>query len=118
MAYPGDAVVVPFVISSPLLRVPSSVQYTVTSSTGEDLSTYLPKDSLRGFLTWDQQPGPWLNLTLPIDWSSVPPQAEYRLSVRLEDPWMARVVGAADNATAVHIFGVLPDQCPPGTFSR
>ncbi len=73
--------------------------------------------SAAGTLVWDRQPGAQLNLTLPVNWSSVPPEAEYRLALRLEGAWRARLEGNnMANVTAVHIFGVLPDQCPPGTY--
>lgn len=104
-------------MGSALLRTPAALQYTLASTTGEDARAYLPERALRGALVWDMQPGEWLNLTLPLNWSAVPPDAEYRLALSLGDPWRARAGGnAAANVTAVHIFGVLPDQCPPGTF--
>jgi hypothetical protein len=114
--YPGDIIRIPFAVGSPLLRTPAALQYTLASTSGEDPRAYLPQRALRGALLWDMQPGEWLNLTLPLNWSAVPPDAEYRLSLSLASPWRARASGDAANVTAVHIFGVLPDQCPPGTF--
>ena len=118
MYYPGDAIRIPFAVVSPLLRTPAALQYTLASTTGEDPRAYLAEQALHGALVWDMQPVGWLNLSLPLNWSAVPADAEYRLSLSLGDPWRARAVGDAANVTAVHIFGVLPDQCPPGTFRR
>ena len=119
VAYPGDAVTVPFTITSPQLRVPAALQYTITASAGPDAATYIPKRALTGTLLWDTQPGRQLNLTIPVNWSSVPPEAEWRLHVRLAGAWRARLEGGngtAGNITAVHIFGVHPGHCPPGTY--
>jgi hypothetical protein len=92
------------------------VHYTIESTTGEDPSQYLPLESLQGFLEWDLDEGDYLNLTLPLNWTDVPPFAEYRLSLRLRPVWNAVVDLQAGNETAAHIFGVLPGQCPPGTY--
>ncbi|CAL8464733.1 g4268 [Coccomyxa elongata] len=116
VAYPGDAVVVPIRIQSPLLRAPASVRYTIASTTGEDPSEYIPQDALEGVLSWDQDSGSSLNLTIPVNWTSVPPEAEYRLGVTLEALWRAVVDSPASGAVAMHLFGVQPDQCPPGSY--
>lgn len=116
MAYPGDAVIVPVSIRNPLLRAPAAVFYTVESTTGEDPTEYIPEEALEGVLSWDQDVGRSLNLTLPVNWSSVPPEAEYRLSVKVEAAWQAEVEGPARGAIAVHLFGVQPGQCPPGSY--
>lgn len=116
VAYPGDAVVVPIKIQNPLLRAPASVRYTIASTTGEDPSEYIPQDALEGVLSWDQDLGSSLNLTIPVNWTSVPPEAEYRLAVTLEALWRAVVDSPASGAVAMHLFGVQPDQCPPGSY--
>ena len=108
-------VVVPFAVSSPALRVPAAVPYTVHSLTGENMSQYLSAESASGILEWDQQLGEQLNLTIPVNWTAIPPQAEYRLGLSFGTAWNA-VLSGGTNKTAVHIFGVLPDQCPPGTY--
>lgn len=116
MAYPGDAVTVPVSIKNPLLRAPAAVRYTIASTTGEDPSEYIPEDALEGVLAWDQDLGSSLNLTIPVNWSSVPPEAEYRLTVSLEAAWQAVVESPGEGVIAVHLFGVQPGQCPPGSY--
>ena len=115
VAYDRQPVVIPFAITSPALRVPAAVPYTLQSLTGENLTEYIPAESITGILEWDQQPGSELNLTIPVNWTAVPPQAEYRLGLTTGTAWNAVVRGGASE-TAVHIFGVLLDQCPPGTY--
>ncbi len=115
MAYDRQPVVIPFAVASPALRVPAALPYTVTSLTGEDLTQYISAESITGILEWDQQSGAELNLTVPVNWTAIPPQAEYRLGLTFGAAWNA-VLSGNPNLTAVHIFGVLPDQCPPGTY--
>ena len=115
VAYHRQAVVVPFAVQSPALRVPAAVPYTLQSLTGENLTSYIPRQYIKGVIEWDQQPGAELNLTIPVNWTAVPAQAEYRLGVMFGPAWNAVVSGGA-NQTAVHIFGVLSNQCPPGTY--
>ena len=115
VAYHKEAVVIPFAVTSPALRVPAAVPYTLQSLTGENLTEYIPKEYMEGILKWDQQPGTELNLTIPVNWTAIPPQAEYRLGLLFGEAWSA-ILGGGANETAVHIFGVLPDQCPPGTY--
>lgn len=52
-----------------------------------------------------------------MNWTAVAPEAELRLAVQLHAVWNAAVDnGTASNSTALHIFGVRPGQCPPGTY--
>lgn len=54
---------------------------------------------------------------LQVNWTAVAPEAELRLAVQLHAVWNAAVDNStASNATALHIFGVRPGQCPPGTY--
>ena len=106
---------VPFQITESVLRVPVSVPYTVHSLAGNNVTAFVPEQHAEGLLQWDQQPGAELNLTIPVNWTAIPPQAEYRLGLSFGPAWNAAVTGGL-NQTAVHIFGVLPDQCPPGTY--
>ena len=115
VAYDRQPVVIPFSVATSRLRVPAALPYTVQSLTGENLTQYMSADSTSGILEWDQQSGTELNLTLPVNWTAIPPQAEYRLGLTFGTAWNAVVRGGI-NETAVHIFGVLPDQCPPGTY--
>lgn len=116
VVYPGDAVVIPLRIKNPLLRAPAAVHYNIISTSGEDPAQYIPPEALEGFLFWDLDLGDARNLTVPLNWSSVPAWAEYRLALQLRPVWNAVVDEQSANETAVHIFGVLPDQCPPGTY--
>ena len=115
VAYHEQAVVVPFQITESALRVPISVPYTVRSLAGNNLTAFIPEQYTEGLLQWDQQPGAELNLTIPVNWTAIPPEAEYRLGLTFGPAWNAVVTGGV-NQTAVHIFGVLPNQCPPGTY--
>lgn len=116
VAYPGDAVIVPISIRNPLLQTPASVRYTIASASGKDLTEYIPEDALEGVIFWDQDLGSQYNLTIPVTWSSVPPEAEYRLTVTLEAAWRAVVNKPLKSTIAAHLFGVQPDQCPPGSY--
>ena len=115
VAYHEQAVVVPFQMAQSALRVPISVAYTVHSLAGNNLTAFISDQGTEGLLQWDQQPGAELNLTIPVNWTAVPPQAEYRLGLTFGPAWNAAVTGGV-NQNAVHIFGVLPGQCPPGTY--
>jgi hypothetical protein len=70
---------------------------------------------LQGVLRWEPKEEEMAELVLPVNWTAVPPEAEYRLAVDLVPAWNAHV-DLNPNATAVHLFGVRPGQCPPGTF--
>jgi len=52
-----------------------------------------------------------------VNWTAVAPEAELHLAVQLHAVWNAAVDNSsAGNATALHLFGVRPGQCPPGTY--
>ncbi len=52
-----------------------------------------------------------------MNWTAVAPEAELHLAVQLHAVWNAAVDNSsAGNATALHLFGVRPGQCPPGTY--
>ena len=115
VAYHDQAVVVPFQIAQSSLRVPISVPYAVHSLAGNNISAFISEQYTEGLLEWDQQQGTQLNLTIPMNWTAIPPEAEYRLGLTFGPAWNAVVTGGV-NQTAVNILGVLPDQCPPGTY--
>ena len=115
VAYHEQAVVVPFQIAQSALRVPVAVPYTVRSLAGSNVTAFISEQYTEGLLEWDQQPGTQLNFTIPVNWTAISPQAEYRLGLTFGPAWNAAVTGGV-NQTALHIFGVLPGQCPPGTY--
>ena len=52
-----------------------------------------------------------------VNWTAVAPEAELHLAVQLHAVWNAAVdTASAGNITALHLFGVRPCQCPPGTY--
>lgn len=71
----------------------------------------------QGEVRWDpaEDDSEVVEIELPLNWTAIPSQAEYRLSLAVKPAWNALLQGPP-NVTAVHIFGVRPGQCPPGTF--
>ncbi|KAK9837118.1 hypothetical protein WJX81_003998 [Elliptochloris bilobata] len=117
VAYAGDAANMSFKVTAAALPMPAAVRYTLVSQTRAVAGGFVAGGALTGFLEWGEQQGSVLNLTVPVNWTAVAPQAELRLAVQLHGVWNAAVDNAtAGNATALHIFGVRPDQCPPGTY--
>lgn len=67
VAYAGDAADVSVSVAPAALRMLAAVHYSVVSQTGVAASAFVASAALTGFLTWgDQQPGPVLNLSLPV----------------------------------------------------
>ncbi len=112
--YRQDAVVIPVHIKFSTLLVPASVAYELVLASGT-LDPWLARSMQKGSLQWDMTGGDLLHITIPVDWSSIPYEAEYHMQAPITDLWNAAVVGDA-NATVAHIFGVRPGQCPPGTY--
>lgn len=112
--YRKDAVSIPFRVTASKLHVPASVAYAMQLTSGS-LDAWLPRARQKGSLNWDLSSGNPVNLNLPVNWSNVPFEAEYHMDAQLTDLWNAALTGQS-NATAAHIFGVRPDQCPPGTY--
>eukprot|EP00887_Chlorella_sp_A99_P007510 scaffold2.g7510.t1 len=57
------------------------------------------------------------SISVRIDWSRVPPEAEYRLGLQLHGFSAARVAGL-QSQVALHVFGVPNGTCPPGSALR
>ena len=54
-------------------------------------------------------------LQVPVDWASVPAEAQDRLQLSLFNTWNA-ALGAGASTSLLHLFGVKEGQCPPGAF--
>ncbi len=65
MAYVGDAANVSFSVAPAALRMPAAVRYAVVSQTGTAASAFIAPAALSGMLTWREEEGTALNLTLP-----------------------------------------------------
>ena len=112
--YRDDAVSIPFEVTANALHVPATIAYKLEMTSGS-LDAWLPKARQKGTVHWDLAVSNPVSITLPVNWSKVPFEAEYHLNAEIMDMWNAAVVGDV-NETAAHIFGVRPDQCPPGTY--
>lgn len=114
VVYRYDEAVIPINITSPLLQVPATVSYTLASLTAANLS-YIEPGERSGVIDWDLQASGIYNLSVPLDWDAIPPQAEYRIALGLNASLNAEVQNLVVNGTVLHIFGVEEGQCPPGT---
>ncbi|KAK9803015.1 hypothetical protein WJX72_000035 [[Myrmecia] bisecta] len=117
VAYRNDSVVLPINITNARIRIPAVIGYQLVSLTADPLD-YIPPVNRSGLLAWDMDPGSVLNLTVPVDWDQVPFQAEYRIGLEFAGTWNTAGVAQQANLTAVHLFGVRPGQCPPGTVRK
>ena len=114
VVYRLDEAVIPINVVSPRLQVPARVSYTLTSLTAANLS-YISPESRSGLIDWDLEASGIYNLTVPLEWDAIPPQAAYRITLTLNASLNAEVQGLQMNGTVLHIFGVEQGQCPPGT---
>ncbi len=73
---------------------------------------------MTGFLYFTPNGTEEQNVTLPVRWSAVPPEAEYRIGISLDAVQDQARVCAVQGEVAMHLFGVPPDSCPPGTYSK
>ena len=112
--YKDDAVSIPFEVTPNTLHVPASIAYKLELTSGS-LDVWLPKARQRGTVYWDLAVSNPVSISLPVNWSKVPSEAEYHMNAEIMDMWNAAVVGDV-NETAAHVFGVRPGQCPPGTY--
>ena len=112
--YRSDAVAIPVQATPSRLAIPASVAYDLKLTSGSP-DAWLPKLKQKGSLQWDLFSGNLLQLTIPVNWSNVPFEAEAHMEAPVTSLWNAKMLGD-DNVTAAHIFGVRPGQCPPGTY--
>ncbi|KAK9825612.1 hypothetical protein WJX74_010253 [Apatococcus lobatus] len=112
--YRPDEAIIPINIVSPRLQVPARVSYTLTSLTDANLS-YIPAEARSGLIDWDLEASGVYNLSVPLEWDEIPPQAADRITLTLNVSLNAEVHGLQTNGTVLHIFGVEEGQCPPGT---
>lgn len=112
--YRNEPVIIPVKTQSKALQVPASVAYHVQLTSGS-FGSWLSRSKQKGSLQWDMPAGDLLHISIPVNWSSVPFEAEYHLQAHITYLWNAAVSGSA-NTTLAHVFGVRPGECPPGTF--
>ena len=70
VVYRGDNISIPVDIVNAALRLPASVQYDISTTTGEQ-PHYLTNNSTTGVLLWDLEIGDVMELEVPIDWDLV-----------------------------------------------
>ena len=111
--YRNEPVTIPVKTKSRALSLPASVAYDLEIKPG-GFGSWLPRSKQHASLQWDMPDGD-LQISIPVNWSNVPFEAEYHLQARITYLWNA-AVGVNANTTLAHVFGVRPGQCPPGTF--
>lgn len=112
--YRDDAVVIPVHIKFSTLSVPASMAYDLVLTSGTP-DAWLPRSRQKGSLQWDLTDGDLLHISIPVNWSNIPYEAEYHMQAPITDLWNAVVLNDTNEVSA-HIFGVRPGQCPPGTY--
>lgn len=112
--YRNEPVTIPVKAHSSALAVSASVAYDLKLTSGS-FGAWLPKLKQKGSLQWDISAGDWLQISIPVNWSNVPAEAEYHVQAHITYLWNAAVSGGAV-ITLAHVFGVRPGECPPGTF--
>lgn len=112
--YRNEPVTIPVNAQSSALSVPASVAYDLQLTSGS-FGSWLPKLKQKGSLQWDMLAGDLLHISIPVNWSNVPSEAEYHVQAHITYLWNAAVSGGAV-MTLAHVFGVRPGECPPGTF--
>ncbi|GAB4813156.1 hypothetical protein N2152v2_000202 [Parachlorella kessleri] len=108
----SGAVQIPVQLVSGHLSEPATVLYIVSLLTPAQ-QQFLPSRALAGFLFFDPNTTTQ-HVSLPVVWSRVPPDAEYRLGLELQGILDVLIQNQTD-AVAVHLFGVAQGTCPPGT---
>lgn len=111
--YRNEPVTIPVKTKAHALSLPASVAYDLEVGPGS-FGSWLPRLQQKASLQWNMPDGD-LQISIPVNWSNVPFEAEYHIQAHITYLWNA-VVSGSTNATLVHVFGVRPGQCPPGTF--
>lgn len=111
--YRNEPVTIPVMTKAHALSLPASVAYDLEVKSGS-FGSWLPRSKQKASLQWDMPDGD-LQISIPVNWSNVPFEAEYHLQARITYLWNAAIAVSA-NTTLAHVFGVRPGQCPPGTF--
>ena len=82
--YRGENISIPVDITNAALRLPASVQYDISTTTGER-PEYIIDNSTTGFLLWDLEVGDVMELDVLIDWDLVDFTVEVcKQSIRLQ----------------------------------
>ena len=128
VAYPGmnaTNVHVDIILESGRITQPSTLKYRLYEMTVPE-QPFLLADASSGFLTVESGAGGVEangvvvgTIAVPIQWSAVPDDAQYRIGMELSgffNAWTVGRRGASDDDTvAVHVFGVGPGTCPRGS---
>jgi len=117
VAYPG---LVPEVIvnvsTGQHIREPATLKYRFLLEDGTGEASFLAASDSAGFLQFN--PGELQQaIKVPIDWDRVPASAQYRLKLHLNSFINSRVLNQT-NDVGLHVFGVPPGTCPPGTSRK
>lgn len=112
--YRDEPVTIPVKTQSSAISVPASVAYELELTSGS-FGSWLPKLKQKGSLQWDNPAGDLVHISIPVNWSRVPFEAEYHVQAHIMYLWNAAVSEGA-TITLAHMFGVRPGECPPGTF--
>lgn len=112
--YRNEPVTIPVTAHSSALAVPASIAYDLKLTSGS-FGSWLPKLRQKGSLHWDIPAGDLLQISIPVNWSNVPSEAEYHVQAHVTYLWNAAMSEDAV-ITLAHVFGVRPGECPPGTF--
>ena len=83
VVYRVENITIPVDIENAALRLPASVRYDISTTTGE-LPQYLVDNSTTGLLLWDLEAGDAMELDVPIDWDLV----DYTVEVGRQNMWM------------------------------
>lgn len=112
VAYPGQEPEVSVGLAAGSLDAPATLRYALTLQTPA-AQRFLPASAMSGILQF--APGDaQRKVAVPISWSRVPPEAEYRLGLELQGLHNAQASNQGGDV-AVHVFGVDNGTCPPGS---
>ena len=112
--YRNEVVTIPVKTRTRELSVPASMAYDFALTSGS-FGTWLPRSRQKGSLQWDMPQDDQLQISIPVNWSNIPYEAEFHLQAQMKYLWNADVPDYT-NQTIAHVFGVSPGQCPPGSF--
>jgi hypothetical protein len=121
-AFPGDQPKIEILLESGQITRPATLRYRfepLFDRSNPAQPSYLRSSSTSGFLHVDvnatAQPGQTVStIAVPIDWNQVREDAQYKLQLQLEG-FYASWAAEQGKHVALHVFGVAPGTCPPGS---
>lgn len=121
-AFPGDQPRIEILLESGQITRPATLRYRfepVLDRSSPAQPSYLRSSGTSGFLHIDgnatAQPGHTVStIAVPIDWNQVREDAQYKLRLQLEG-FYASWAAEQGKHVALHVFGVAPGTCPPGS---